>query len=279
MATDVMEYIDEREVIEMTRYEVENNKIKIYFDECPDDVIRATLRTCGWHWDYYNKCWTNYNNSENLHWAKLLCEDMNPKKSSVLFELDRYTFSANNVIVRCNSFYCNKYHDVEDVAGLIDVYTRKGHKETCLVPLAYCRTCNTFYILDKTFAALKRKGLITCQVFEETEYRKYLAGENNGLKWKSESILKIWGYNVGAKDALTKEQRHAALENIVDNCPWMTKDRVLSYLDFFIRMHLHQDTAAVDKWRDDRRYIASYKIGSARRVKIKAITVIDTIYC
>lgn len=263
--------------IAMTRYELDDYIIKIYFDREPSDDIETALRMYGWREAYYGDYWYHHDDKEkkNEGLAKLICGEMNLSARSSLHDLERYEFAATDIIIKSNSFYCNKYHEVEDVAGLIDVYARDGRIVSCLVPLGHCKTCNAFYILEETFKALKQKGLVRCQVLGEKDYKRHISGDTLGHGWKTESILKVWGYNVGIKDDYTDEQRHAALENIIDNCPWITKDRVLSYLDFFIRLHFGQDNIAVGKWREDRKYIANYRIGAMKRMRVKNITTIE----
>ena len=166
------------------------------------------------------------------------------------------------------------HHTVEDMAGEIEVIDRTGKHVWYLIPICYCSSCDTYYILEETFKAVKRRGIIACQVIDFPKYRQY--GKELSfaqVPLREESPLKLWGYSVNAGDDLTDEQRHAVLENIIDKGE-MTKDRVLSYLDFFIKLNRHENSSAVDKWRSDRVYIETYKIGSAGRMHVDRVFVL-----
>ena len=55
----------------------------------------------------------------------------------------------------------------------------------------------------------------------------------------------------------------------------LTKNKVLSYLDFFIKLNQHKGSSAVKKWKDDRKYIAQYNIGMSKKIKIGKIIVME----
>lgn len=71
-------------------------------------------------------------------------------------------------------------------------------------------------------------------------------------------------------------ERQSILEDIID-CGVMSKDKVLSYLDFFIKLNNFRSDQAIDKWKADRKYIANYRIGSSRKVKVGKIIVFNRV--
>lgn len=89
-------------------------------------------------------------------------------------------------------------------------------------------------------------------------------------KWREKSPLKIFGYSVSQSDGLTDTQRQTILEALIDY-HILTKDRVLSYLDFFARVNGYRNDYATGKWLEDRKCIANYEIGTATRVKTSCI--------
>lgn len=258
----------------MVEYKIQDNHIELYFDEIPTEKIRDTLKICGWRWVKAKRCWSNYYCSDNVVWAKNMCEELNPKKESTLLKLVRMKFDATSLIIRTNGFSCGLNHNVVDLAGEISICNRQGIIETCLVPIAYCITCGTYYMLEETFYSLKKKGIILTQIMTKQEYKEYGEYDGDFGKWRDKSPLRIWGYSVSQEDGYSIEQRHAILEDIVD-CGKMSKDRVMSYLDFFVRVNGHKGITAIEKWKSDREYIANYKIGSAKRVRIDKIIVIE----
>ena len=261
----------------MVKYKIDGNHVEIYFETIPNETIRKTLKICGWHWVGTKKCWSNFKNEDNIMWAKVLCEDINPKDESQLEVLDRYNFTVENLVVRKNSFFCNCHHDVKDAAGIIEVCNGHGNIETFLVPIACCETCGLFYILEETYQILKKRGVIMCQIMSYKKYLEHGTYDDDFQKWKTQSPLKIWGYTVSQVEEYTDAQRHAMLEDIIDCCV-MTKDRILTYLDFFIRLNRSKGDRAVEKWTEDRDYISRYVLGTAKRVRIGKITIVDREY-
>lgn len=207
-------------------------------------------------------------------WAESLCKEINPKSESILLKLSRYTFGMGDLIVRSNSFYCNLHHDMEDMAGVVEVRNGLGQIMEYLIPIVYCRNCNVYYILDETYLELKKKGVIMCQILSYREYQNAGNTEIEPWKWNVISPLRKWGYTVSQVEGYSDRQRQAILEDIVDY-GGMSKDKVLSYLDFFIKLNQSKGNLALEKWKADRAYIAAYKIGTAKKIKIGKITVID----
>lgn len=255
----------------MVNYKVTDTHVELYFEKPPTKDIKETMIICGWRWFSKKACWSNFKNRENIEMAKALCVELNPKEPNHLLKLDKRELDTADLIVRCNSFYCNLHHDVEDVAGQITLLDKNGNLVIHLVPVAYCRNCNIYFILEETYLSLKKSGIIIHQVMNRKQYEasgSYLS--NNDHLWRKQSPLRLWGYSVGKEDDYSDAQRQAILEMIIDK-GIMSKDRVLSYLDFFVRMHSGED--AISKWHDDRQYIAKYQLGSARRIRISSIAV------
>jgi hypothetical protein len=177
-----------------------------------------------------------------------------------------------DLIVRGNVFYCDKHHELEDLAGEVEVIDKYNNIHTYLVPIVLCKSCNVYYILEETYQELKKYGRIRAQI---VSYEKYLKGVE-GLPWelKAVSELKALGYTVSEEEGLTSYQRQSILEDIID-CKIMTKGKVLSYLDFFIKLNQHKDNMALEKWKKDREYIAGYDIGTSKKVKVGAIIVLE----
>lgn len=252
------------------RYQVVENHIEIYFDSVPGEKIRETLKICGWHWFGKKKCWSNTNNSENLIWVKKLSEELNPKEPNSLLSLERTTIGMEDLIVRSNSFYCNHHHTVKDMAGEVEVIDSIGRIVSYLIPIAYCETCNVYFLLEEVYKDLKKKGIIRCEILSYQEYRHGEKTEQGTLN--SVSPLRKWGYTVSQNVGYTQIQRQSILEDIID-CQIMTKDEVLSYLKFFIKLNHNGSDMALAKWKEDHDYVANYKLGSSKRIKVNKIIV------
>lgn len=251
-------------------YKIEGNHIEIYFDNIPSVKIKETLKICGWYWFSKKKCWSNTNTKENLIWAQKLSEEINPKPENPLLNLKKCTIGMNDLVVRSNSFYCNQHHNIEDLAGEIEIIDRKGTIVTYLVPIVYCKSCNVYYVLEDIYLDLKKKGVIRCEIMSYKEYKNPNKPELGSLN--SASPLRKWGYTVSQVVGYSDMQRQCILEDIIDY-HIMSKDEILSYLNFFIKLNYNGSDMALAKWKEDRDYIARYKIGSSRRVKINKIIV------
>ena len=254
------------------RYRLNGNYIEIYFDAKPNDRIIETLKICGWRWYSKNRCWSNYYSYENLEFAKSLEKDFLPKQESKLMTQKRVTLNMVDVIVRSNTLYCNQHHDKEEYAGEIEVVDKKNNVRTYLVPIMYCQTCGVYYLLEETYKDLVTKGRIRAKILSYKVYKKQGKADFDGLN--EYSPLREYGYNVSEKTGYSDLQRQSILEDIIDY-NILDRDMVIYYLDLFIKMNNSRAINAVNKWKMDRDYISKYRIGSAKKIKIGSITVID----
>lgn len=181
---------------------------------------------------------------------------------------DTVEITYSDIVVRKNGFYCSKHHEVYDVVGEIGFINRVGNMSYKDVPLAYCETCNVYYMLDETYERLKEYGVYGCQILTEKQYQSELKRPGDfGYGWKESSDLRNFGYTVSENEGLSTAQRRAILRNVLDQGV-LSKDRVLSYLDFFQETHGSSDRAKA-LWREDREYIAQYQLHSVPVVRIK----------
>lgn len=81
-----------------------------------------------------------------------------------------------------------------------------------------------------------------------------------------------YGYSVSQSEDLSSTTRRKILSLLVDN-DILTKSDIISYLDFFInqRKYQHKFEKAIEKWEDDREYIAEYKAGTYAEYGVKGI--------
>lgn len=254
------------------KYKIDGKFIEIYFDKMPSEAIRETLKICGWHWFGKKKCWSNLNNKENLIWAEALSKELNPEPENPLLKLKKCSIGMEDLIVRSNGFYCNKHHDLEDMAGEIDLVSKSGEIFTCLIPIVYCKSCDVYYLLEDIYKDIKTKGHIRCKVLSFQEYKKENKPEPGTLN--DISPLREWGYTVSQARGYSDAQRQGILEDIIDY-GIMTKDEVLSYLSFFMHLNHNGSDVALSKWKADRDYIADYKLGSSKRIRVEKIIVYE----
>ena len=116
------------------------------------------------------------------------------------------------------------------------------------------------------------KGRIRAKILSYKVYKKQGKADFDGLN--EYSPLREYGYNVSEKTGYSDLQRQSILEDIIDY-NILDRDMVIYYLDLFIKMNNSRAINAVNKWKMDRDYISKYRIGSAKKIKIGSITVID----
>lgn len=183
----------------------------------------------------------------------------------------RVRVSKDACIVKSNNFLCEKYHNVEDVVAVFTVVNKEGELVEVEQPAGYCHECGLFYIKYEDFNAVLKVGVLLCKVIREN----IQGGQGNnpyGFALSDHSPLSDAGYTVKQSVGLTAEQRHAILENLVDNSI-LSKQGIVSYLDTFIfrGANKHNMRMAVEKWEEDKKYIKRYKIGSNRRMHVDTI--------
>ena len=119
---------------------------------------------------------------------------------------------------------------------------------------------------------VKRQGVIICKVVEEKFWRR----DNNGISYSNlnkESVLHIMGYNVSEVIGLTSIQRHRILEMIVDE-HILSRMEICNHLDWLIERNSYRDNFkyAIEKWTDDREYIANYNTKDMKIVDVGIVT-------
>ena len=186
-------------------------------------------------------------------------------------EKDRL-ITVKDFVVRRNTFKCMyQKHKLENIEASIKVIDKNGIEHKEYVTAGYCKECSMFFIMESTYQKLRNKGVPICKMCDE---KTYLHNCNfvNGMRLAQESILMQYGYSVSQSEDLSSTTRRKILSLLVDN-DILTKSDIISYLDFFInqRKYQHKFEKAIEKWEDDREYIAEYKAGTYAEYGVKGI--------
>ena len=100
----------------------------------------------------------------------------------------------------------------------------------------------------------------------------------NGDEFNTESLLHQIGYNVGSQENLTSGQRQNLLKLAIDNNLYSISG-LLSFLDWLIarnkKVSNRDMSQAIEKWTEDRAFVANYQVDSQRKVKIDSVSVKD----
>lgn len=251
--------------------------IEIHFPNVPDEKTREIMKCYGWRFIGKKRCWSNKNTPENLMFARSLAkpkEEVSKPYERILVR-PRVKLEMQDVLIRIrnNSFYCNIHHVNKDMAGEIEICDRYGNSSKCLFPIAYCASCNLYYILEGTYEELKKLGVIIGQIMKPEQYEDYKKHCLNFNNWREEGPLKIMGYNANKESNYTDIQRQKILARIMEKNV-LSRDHILSYLDTFIKTHTGAKDA-ICKWKSDRRFVEQYNILQMEKIKIKSFYVFD----
>lgn len=242
-------------------YKEEFNYIKVYFDKMPDRKTIDSLKLCGWRWIPSEKCWRNFSNEENRNLAKSLYQETHKDdKDSFLKQYTRQVkiISINNLVIRLDTFACGKNHTLQDMTGKFQVFKTNGKVDFILAPIAFCKECNRYYILNETVKEIRKKGVILCQMVKKEQLSEMV----DSSKWNEVGLLKSYGYSVNASDDLSDVQRQQLLTILIDK-RIVSKAEILSRLDWFCKMRGNDlNSSAVTKWKEDRKFIANYRLGT-----------------
>lgn len=188
---------------------------------------------------------------------------------------DNAKISFNDFLVRTNVFHCNKHHSIETINAIVEIMQKNGTVSDQTISAGYCKECNTYFILESDYLALKKCGIILCQQLTYEVYRNKGNSIMNGSALKPESLLHQCGYNVSSTENLSREQRREILRRVVDGKLYSISG-LCSHLDWLIDRNSRATTkdmsTAISKWKEDREYIASYSSKNARVVGVNSIT-------
>ena len=176
----------------------------------------------------------------------------------------------HDFVVRRSVFRCmHEGHHLTNIEAVFEVITPRSEVQEAVVTAGYCPQCRQYFLLESAYEKLRTRGIPLCKISDEKSYgRNY--GKNrgkltsaDGMQLASESILMQYGYNVSQTEDLRAPVRQALLALLIDN-RILTKNEVVSYLDFFIRQRRGQSkfAIAVSKWEEDREFVYGYRAGT-----------------
>ena len=120
------------------------------------------------------------------------------------------------------------------------------------------------------FERMVRIGKPLCAIY-------YIEGENKKcvpFQYKSQSVLNAMGYTVEAERDLSVDVRQKILREALDKKLFEIHD-MLSYLNWLIKTREPQVKyrSAVEKWKEDMKFVESYKEEIREKIKVDSITV------
>lgn len=180
---------------------------------------------------------------------------------------------ADFVVLSDTNKCTNANHTIKDVTAEFTIINKQGTITYEQCPAGYCNECNRFFIHKWRLERMKSKGIILCQIVNNTIFSSSKAS-NYFANLSPESILKQSGYTVNATDNLSSVQRRTVLICLIENriCP---KHKIISHLSWLIK--LNEDKTgfenAVSLWSSDRKFVEEYKLGTSEIVRVKSLFV------
>ena len=182
---------------------------------------------------------------------------------------NRVTIRPKDFVVWMNVFRCaSRKHKLIDISAEFSVVNDEGKTIHQYVPAGYCKDCDVYFILEKTYLSLKRMGVILCRVSDEKHYLRMLA--RGRIQLAQESPLHQYGYNVSAAEGLSDVQRRKILAALIDN-KVMTRAEIMSYLSMFTNLNGDRFMRASALWQMDYEFVSGYRMGDYQKYGVKAV--------
>lgn len=191
------------------------------------------------------------------------------KEQEALAQLPQ--IGVRDFVVRRAVFKCmHNNHKIENLVAAVNIIDNKNEERLVKVSAGYCRTCNTYFVMESSYDNLKRMGIPLCRMSDEKTYLKNYSV--NGMILAQESILMQYGYNVSQTEGLSSSRRQKILAVLIDK-GILSKSEIISYLDFFISQRESQSKyqIAISKWEMDREFVEGYRIGEYHQYGVNAL--------
>lgn len=179
---------------------------------------------------------------------------------------------VTTIVLSDNRKCTNNNHNIIDLNAKIRIAQTNGKLLICDIPAAYCKECDTYFVLKKDYKVAKSNGKILCPIIDLTQDgEKKNKGKNLS---SSESRIHQLGYNVQRGSNYTREQRQLILANIIENTN-ISKHEIESCIVRPMMQHKTQPNYAdaVLAWQQDLEFIKNYKHGDIPEVIIDRIVI------
>lgn len=158
--------------------------------------------------------------------------------------------SSVSVIQKSGGGFFDPSANVVQMDGLVFC---SASRQLQVLPISYNKTDNIYYVDRYNFRRF-------CETYgiPIAKYVDFSTGIVRDLN--EESLLHMLGYNVGQADGLDEEERHKILADIVDS-DIMKVYEIKNHLGFLIFMNKSNPRRrlAVEKWKNDKRFIETYR--------------------
>lgn len=176
------------------------------------------------------------------------------------------------IVLNDNRKCTNNKHKIIDLNAKIRIAQPNGKILTCDIPAAYCKECDTYFVLKRDYKIAKSSGKILCPIIDLT-HKGEKKNKSKNIS-SSESRIHQLGYNVRRGSNYTKEQRQLILANIIENTN-ISKHEIESCIVRPMLQHKTQPNyaEAVLAWEQDLEFVKNYKTGDIPEVFIDKIII------
>lgn len=195
------------------------------------------------------------------------------KNSKVETQLSEKPQYVKAVVLSHNRKCVFEEHTLSNVKAIIRILSQNNKVIDFTIPAVHCKECNQYIILKSDFKSIKQRGTLLCRVIDETP--EYIAKHKNSSYSGTESKVHRLGYNVIKQGYnYTFTQRKIILVNIIENYG-ITQHEIMSMLDTNIarKINMPNYAEAVEKWKQDREFVANYEFGSVPEVLINEVVI------
>jgi len=185
---------------------------------------------------------------------------------------DTDVVGVTTIVLNDNRKCTNNNHNITDLNAKIRIAKPNGEVTIFDIPAAYCKECDTYFVLKKDYKTVKVYGKILCPIIDLTkEGEQKHKGKNLA---SSESRIHQLGYNVQRGSNYTREQREVILANIIENTN-ISKHEIESCIIRPMMQHKNQPnySEAVLAWQQDLEFVKSYKHGDIPEVIVDKIII------
>ena len=179
---------------------------------------------------------------------------------------------VTTIVLNDNRKCTNNKHNIIDLNAIVRIAQPDGKVSTCDIPAAYCKECNTYFVLKKDYKTAKSRGKILCPIIDLT-HEGEMKNKGKNLS-SSESRIHQLGYNVQRGSHYTNEQRQLILANIIENTN-ISKHEIESCIIRPMTQHKTQPnySDAVLAWKQDLEFVKNYKLGDCPEVIIDKLVI------
>jgi hypothetical protein len=207
--------------------------------------------------------------------ARKIEKQIDLRKEHTLYAgLKKREIKHTDVIVTTQSMICHKkQHVITPMRGIVQLLTVENEQVSYEIYVGFCMECNHYYVFKSDYDEMLKIGKPLCAVYQNDidEDEKQTYGSFN---YKSQSVLNAMGYTVGMNDNLSAFERQKILSKALQRNLIEIHD-LLKFLNWLISTRETQMKyrTAVNKWKEDVKFVEAYEKDLRDEVIVDSITV------